>query len=263
MKSKWIHRLLIKQQGAYHLVNLYTYWSKLSSQWLVNSSKASCSLRLLRGVPITNGESAKYNSLVCFFPPKSTQEAILFYGGRGFRQQGFLRWKNYTWLEGKNRFMSFRINSAIYWYICQWTKLVGCNCRPLVRTCCMPCQLRSVPSKPQQSKCTEKETRCSGALNSGENAYFVSRTFCSHLLNWCSFSANKSSPVQGKCLPVKQHPDAMVIMVLVGWEDEDKAWRINGKAMTLSWGWMQLLPRLNKRFNASQCRHRLKKATAT
>ena len=120
--------------------------------------------------------------------------------------------------------------------------------------------------EPQQSKCTEKETRCcSGALNSGENAYFVSRTFCSHLLNWCSFSANKSSPVQGKCLPVKQHPDAMVIMVLVGWEDEDKAWRINGKVMTLSWGWMQLLPRLNKRerFNASQCRHRLKKATAT
>ena len=116
---------------------------------------------------------------------------------------------------------------------------------PLVRTCCMPCQLRSVPSN--LSKCTEKETRCSGALNSGENAYFVSRTFCSHLLNWCSFSANKSSPVQGKCLPVKQHPDAMVIMVLVGWEDEDKAWRINGKVMTLSWGWMQLLPRLNKR----------------
>ena len=118
--------------------------------------------------------------------------------------------------------------------------------------------------EPQQSKCTEKETRCcSGALNSGENAYFVSRTFCSHLLNWCSFSANKSSPVQGKCLPVKQHPDAMVIMVLVGWEDEDKAWRINGKVMTLSWGWMQLLPRLNKRFNASQCRHRLKKAMTT
>ena len=25
----------------------------------------------------------------------------------------------------------------------------------------------------------------------------------------------------------------MVIMVLVGWEDEDKAWRINGKVMTL------------------------------
>ena len=39
--------------------------------------------------------------------------------------------------------------------------------------------------------------------------------------------------MQGKCLPVKQHPDAMVIMVLVGWEDEDKAWRINGKVMTL------------------------------
>ena len=67
MKSKWIHRLLIKQQVAYHLVNLYTYWSKLSSQWLVNSSKASCSLRLLRGVPITNGESPKYNSLVWLF----------------------------------------------------------------------------------------------------------------------------------------------------------------------------------------------------
>ena len=79
MKSKWIHRLLIKQQGAYHLDNLYTYWSKLSSQWLVNSSKASCSLRLLRGVPITNGESAKYSSLVWLFSTQSTQEAFLFY----------------------------------------------------------------------------------------------------------------------------------------------------------------------------------------
>ena len=166
MKSKWIYRLLLKQQGAYHFVNLYTYWSKLSSQWLVNSSKASCSLRLLRGVPITNGESAKYSSLVWLFSTQSTQEAILFYGGRGFRQQGFLRWKNYTWLEGKNRFMSFRINSAIYWYICRWTKLVSCNLRrrPLVRTCCMPCQLRSVPSNLSRANALKKRRAAAPAL---------------------------------------------------------------------------------------------------
>ena len=131
-----------------------------------------------------------------YFPPKSTQEAFLFYGGRGFRQQGFLRWKNYTWLEGKNRFMSFRINSAIYWYICQWTKLVGCNCRPLVRTCCMPCQLRSVPSNLGRANALKKR-RAAPALWTLAKIYFVSRTFCSHLLNWCSFSTKKINILYG------------------------------------------------------------------
>ena len=264
MKSKWIHRLLIKQQGAYHLVNLYTYWSKLSSQWLVNSSKASCSLRLLRGVPITNGESAKYSSLVWLFSTQSTQEAFLFYeaevSGSKVSSDGkiTLGWKAKIGSCRSESILPFIDTYANAMDQIGWLQLppAGQDMLHAVST-----EKRSI--EPQQSKCTEKETRCSGALNSGENAYFVSRTFCSHLLNWCSFSANKSSPVQGKCLPVKQHPDAMVIMVLVGWEDEDKAWRINGKVMTLSWGWMQLLPRLNKRFNASQCRHRLKKATTT
>ena len=203
MKSKWIHRLLIKQQGAYHLVNLYTYWSKLSSQWLVNSSKASCSLRLLRGVPITNGESAKYNSLVWFFPTKSTQEAILYsmeaeVSGSKVSSDGKIT------LGWKAKIGSCRSESILpfidtYANGPNWLAAIAA---PLVRTCCMPCQLRSVPSKPQQSKCTEKETRCSGALNSGENAYFVSRTFCSHLLNWCSFSSWRRGRQVGAEAPI-------------------------------------------------------------
>ena len=165
MKSKWIHRLLLKQQGAYHLVNLYTYWSKLSSQWLVNSSKASCSLRLLRGVPITNGESAKYNSLVWFFPTKSTQEAILYsmeaeVSGSKVSSDGKIT------LGWKAKIGSCRSESILpfidtYANGPNWLAAIAA---PLVRTCCMPCQLRSVPSNLSRANALKKRRAAAPAL---------------------------------------------------------------------------------------------------
>ena len=158
MKSKWIHRLLIKQQGAYHLVNLYTYWSKLSSQWLVNSSKASCSLRLLRGVPITNGESAKYSSLVWLFSTQIVPRSHFILWRQRFQAARFPPMEKLH-LAGRQKSVHVVQNQFCHLLIhmpMQWTKLVGCNCRPLVRTCCMPCQLRSVPSNLSRANALKK-----------------------------------------------------------------------------------------------------------